>query len=96
MKIKLARLVIIFLLAGVGSFAGATKAHAAQRLNLEPASITVLNNATFELRVAIDVESNQAIGSDAVISYDDDDFDVTGVSIISPVALATRPFIPAS
>ncbi|OGG13609.1 hypothetical protein A2875_00390 [Candidatus Gottesmanbacteria bacterium RIFCSPHIGHO2_01_FULL_46_14] len=80
MKIKLARLVIIFLLAGVGSFAGATKAHAAPRLNLEPASITVLNNATFELRVAIDVESNQAIGSDAVISYDDDDFDVTGVS----------------
>lgn len=79
MKIKLARLVVVFLLWGVGSVWGARHVYAAPRLTLDPTSATVVNGASIQLGVTIDVENNQAFGADAILSYDSSDFDVTAV-----------------
>lgn len=80
MKIKLARLLVIFLLCGVGGTWGATRAYAAPRITFDPSSVTVQNGATFQLNVTIDVESSQVLGADAVILYAAEKFDVTGVT----------------
>lgn len=80
MKIKLARLCVIFFLVGAGSTWGAQQVLAAPRLSLDPIAASVSNGSTVQLHVTIDAESNQAFGSDAIISYPSSDLEVTGVT----------------
>lgn len=61
-------------------FAIPTRAFAAPRLTLSPASTTVNNGDSTQINLLIDVESNNAFGADAILTIPSSDIDVTGVT----------------
>lgn len=57
-----------------------SSAHAAVRVYFDPTHTSVAQNNEFTVTVKIDAESNQVVGSDAVVSYAAADLDVTAVT----------------
>lgn len=75
MRIKLPALLTLGLF-----FLPLETALAAPRLFFEPASTNLQKDYSYEATVKIDVESQSAFGADAVISYNPDNLEITGVA----------------
>lgn len=54
-------------------------ARAAVNLNLDPGHTTVAKDSEFEVRVGINVEGNQAFGSDVILGYSNDSLELVKV-----------------
>lgn len=76
MTTKLRKSFFLFLTLFLASFVVAQSASAAAKLNLSPASSTVNKDSQFDINLTIDVEQNQSVGSDAVITYPVADLDL--------------------
>lgn len=72
-------LISLFLIFSAG-LASAKTAFASPRLILDPVSTTINKDASFEVKINIDVESQSAFGADAAISYPASDMDFKSVS----------------
>jgi hypothetical protein len=60
--------------------AGVSKAFAAPNLQFNKTTVSVAQNATFELKVNIGVDANTVLGSDAIINYAGADLEVVSIT----------------
>lgn len=60
--------------------AGAPKAFATPSLQFDKTSVSVAQNATFQLKVNINVDAHTVLGSDAVINYAGSDLEVVSIT----------------
>ena len=80
MTTKLLKSFFLFLILFLASFFITKSASAAAKLNLSPASATVNKDSQFDVNLLIDVEQNQTVGSDAVITYPTADLDLVSTT----------------
>ncbi len=80
MQIKLPTYVPAFILAILAFSFPVAKAYAASNLQFDQTSVTAVQNATFTLKININVDANAVMGSDAVVNYAAADLQVTDVS----------------
>ncbi|HUD19928.1 MAG TPA: cohesin domain-containing protein [Patescibacteria group bacterium] len=80
MQIKLPTSVLALILAILAFSFPVAKAYAAPNLQFDQTSVTAAQNATFQLNITINVDTNTVMGSDAVVNYAAADLQVTDVS----------------